>query len=102
MYNPQSVQVCDEERRRNPRGAIDFLMTTVGAFASFSSVPQVIKIWNTHTVAGISLATELIALFAVVSWFFYGLYIRNKPLSITSGLSSLILGIVVAQIFFYS
>jgi len=77
-------------------------MTGIGGIASISSVPQVIQIWQTHTVAGISLTTEVIALVAVVSWFFYGIYIRNKPLWITSGLSCMTLSVVVLQILFYS
>ncbi|HQU07907.1 MAG: hypothetical protein B7X04_02895 [Parcubacteria group bacterium 21-54-25] len=77
-------------------------MTGIGAIASVSSIPQVIQIWQTHVVAGISLTTEVVAFIAVVCWFFYGLYIRNKPLWITSGLSLLVLGTVVAQIIYYS
>ncbi|MDE2078924.1 MAG: hypothetical protein KGI73_00905 [Patescibacteria group bacterium] len=98
MYNPQNLHECEVEKKRNPRGVIDTLMTGIGGIASVSSVPQVVKIWETHTVAGISLTTELLALGAVVAWFLYGLYIKNKPLWITSGLSILVLGTVVIQI----
>jgi len=76
-------------------------MTAIGVIASISSIPQVLKIWNTGSVADISLSTQLLAFFAVISWFLYGLYIQNKPLIITSGLSTIVLGIVVVQIFFY-
>jgi len=74
-------------------------MTAIGGVASVSSIPQVLKIWQTGDVAGISLITQLLALGAVISWFLYGLYIKNKPLAITSGLSLLVLGTVVVQIF---
>ena len=76
-------------------------MTAIGGVASLSSMPQALKIWETGTVSGISLTTQLIALFAVCSWFLYGLYIHNKPLAITSGLSILVLVVVVIQIFIY-
>lgn len=76
-------------------------MTAIGGIASISSIPQVLKIWQTGNVAGISLMTQLLALGAVISWFLYGLYIKNKPLAITSGLSILVLGAVVIQIFVY-
>lgn len=99
MYNPQNLHNCEVEKKRNPRGAIDGLMTVIGSIASVSSVPQVIKIWQTGQVAGISLTTQLLSLGAVIAWFLYGLYIRNKPLAITSGLSMLVLGTVVVQIF---
>jgi uncharacterized protein with PQ loop repeat len=36
-------------------------MTVVGSIASVSSIPQILKIWNTHTVVGISLTTEFLA-----------------------------------------
>lgn len=101
MYNPQNLHECEIEKKRNPRKIVDTLMTGIGGVASVSSIPQVLKIWETGDVAGISLTTQLVALFAVCSWFFYGLYIRNKPLAITSGLSILVLGTVVIQIFVY-
>lgn len=98
MYNPQNLHECEVEKKRNPRGLIDAVMTGIGGIASVSSIPQVIQIAQTHVVAGISLTTELLAFGAVVAWFFYGLYIKNKPLAITSGLSVLVLGTVVIQI----
>lgn len=108
MFNPQSVHECDKEKKRTPkhkkrraRRVIDTIMTGVGLVASVSSVPQIIKIFQTQTVAGISLTTQLVALGAVVAWFLYGLYIKNKPLAITSGVTTVVLGIVVIQIFIY-
>jgi len=70
-------------------------MTGIGGVASVSSIPQVLKIWETGNVAGISLTTQLIALGAVISWCLYRLYIKNKPLAITGGLSILVLSTVV-------
>jgi len=101
MYKPHNLHQCEVEKKRNPRGFVDALMTGVGGIASVSSIPQILKIWQIHTVAGISLTTELLALGAVIAWFFYGLYIKNKPLWITSGLSILVLGTVVLQILLY-
>lgn len=101
MYNPQNLHLCEIEKKRNPRKIIDGIMTVIGGIASVSSIPQVLKIWQTGDIAGISLTTQLLALGAVISWFFYGFYIKNKPLAITSGLSILVLGTVVVQIFTY-
>ena len=98
MYNPQNLHECEVEKKRSPRKTIDAIMTTIGIVASVSSIPQALKIWETGEVTGISLTTQLLALFAVISWFFYGLYIKNKPLAITSGLSSIVVGIVAVQI----
>jgi len=101
MYNPQNLHECEVEKKRNPRKFVDALMTVIGVIASISSIPQVIKIYETGTVSSISLTTQLVALFAVSSWFLYGLYIHNKPLAITSGLSILVLATVVVQILVY-
>jgi len=98
MYNPHSLHQCEQEKRRNPRRIADTLMTGIGVVASASSVPQVIQIWQTGVVAGISLLTQVIALFAVTAWLIYGVYIRNKPLIITSSISFVVLSIVVAQV----
>ena len=102
MYNPKSIEECQKEKKKHRRRVVDSLMTGVGIIASLSSVPQVIKIWETGTAEGLSLLSYLLALFAVFSWFLYGIYIKNKPLAITSGLTSLILGTVVIQIFIYA
>ncbi|PIR85386.1 hypothetical protein COU15_00985 [Candidatus Kaiserbacteria bacterium CG10_big_fil_rev_8_21_14_0_10_45_20] len=101
MYNPQNLHECEVEKKHNPREIIDSLMTIIGGIASISSVPQVLKIWQTGEVSGISLVTQLLALGAVIAWFLYGLYIKNKPLTITSGLSILVLGTVAIQILIY-
>lgn len=101
MNNPKNLHECEVEKVRNPRTVIDMVMTIIGGIASVSSIPQVLKIWQTGEVAGISLTTQILALGAVIAWFLYGLYIHNKPLAITSGLSIVVLGTVVVQILLY-
>jgi len=101
MYNPQHVNECEKEKIKSPRGIIDVLMTIIGVIASLSSIPQVVKIWQTGDTSGISLTTYLIALSAVVAWFLYAMYIKNRPLLITSLLSTLVIGTVVIQLFIY-
>lgn len=109
MYNPHHVKTCEDEKRRTPkkqkpatRHLIDTAMTGVGLIASVSSVPQVIKLYQTADPSGISLTTQLLAFGAVAAWFFYGIYIKNTPLAITSGVTTLVLGTVVSQIIYYS
>jgi len=99
--HPGHIQYCEEEKRKRPRKLIDTLMTFVGVVASVSSIPQIIKIWQTGNVEGIAISSYIIALVAIVCWFFYGMYLKNKPLIITSILSALILGTVVVQILTY-
>ncbi len=98
MYNPQNLNECEKEKLKKRRNVVDALMIVVGLVASVSSIPQVVKIYQTGDVLGISLTTQVLALGAVIAWFLYSIYIRNKPLMITSGLTSIILSVVVIQI----
>ncbi len=101
MYNPANLNECQKEkvkRKIKRRHIVDGLMTGIGLIASFSSLPQIIKISQTGSVEGISLLTYIVALFTVIAWFSYGIYIKNKPLMITTSISILVLGAVVVQI----
>lgn len=99
MYNPDNLHQCEKEKKKRSGNFIDNAMTGVGVVASLSSIPQVLKIWQTGDVSGISIITYIIALGAVVAWFLYGIHIKNRPLIITSFISTIILSIVVVQIF---
>ena len=100
-HNPQHTHEHQKHRTRGHHHFADKLMTVIGVVASFASVPQVYKIWTEQTVEGISLTTHIIALVAVFSWFLYSTHIKNRPLMITSSISTIILAIVVIQIFIY-
>lgn len=111
MYNPANLNECERERleaatasyRGLPKSRrwADRTMLVIGGIASLSSLPQVIKIFETQTVEGLSLSTQIIALGAVVAWFTYGIYIKNRPLVITTAITIIILVIVVVQVFVY-
>ena len=105
MYNPANLHECEKEfkdKKVDHRTWDDRIMLIVGSIASFSSLPQVIKIFQTREVADVSLTAYLIALGSVVAWFIYGVHIKNKPLIITTFISTLILSVVVIQIFVYT
>jgi MtN3 and saliva related transmembrane protein len=101
MYNPANLHECEREKKVNRRKFVDGFMIFVGIIASLSSLPQVLKSWQTHDVAGISLTTYILALLSVVAWFLYGLFIKNRPLIYTTAVTILITGIVVIQIITY-
>jgi len=101
MYNPQNLHQCEVEKQRNPRELVDNMMIVVGIVASLSSLPQVLKIWQTQSVASISLTTYLIAAASVLAWLAYGVYIKNKPLIYTTSVTIVINFIVIIQIFIY-
>ena len=101
MYNPANLSECEKEKKIKRRRIADGVMIGIGVMASFSSLPQVLKIFQTGSIEGISLLTQFLALFAVIAWFIYGSYIKNKPLIITTAVTILILGTVVVQMLIY-
>ncbi len=101
MYNPSNLNECQKEHKIKQRRVADQVMTGIGLIASFSSLPQVIKIFQTGTIEGISLTTQVLALVTVIAWFIYGFYIKNKPLIITTSITIIVLGTVVIQMFIY-
>ncbi len=104
MFNPSNLYECEKEKKKkivDHRVWDDRIMLLVGSIASFSSLPQVIKIFHTKEIAGLSLLTHIIALASVVAWFIYGVHIKNRPLTITTFISLIILLIVIIQIFVY-
>ena len=90
------------ESQARVRGKADGLMIVIGLIGAISSVPQVLKIYQTGDVSGISLATYILAFLVILSWFFYGLYIKNRPLIYTSFLTAIISATVIVQILVYS
>ncbi|MBL7045666.1 MAG: hypothetical protein ISR99_01375 [Parcubacteria group bacterium] len=102
MYNPQNLNECEKEKKYKKRKFADSAMVVIGVVASLSSIPQVLKIIETGTVAGLSFATQAIALTTVIAWFSYGIYIKNKPLIITTGISTIVLFIVIIQMLYYA
>lgn len=76
-------------------------MTVIGGVASLSSVPQIIKIWETGNITGISLTTYLVSFGTVCTWLLYGVYIKNKPLTVTSSISAVVIGVVIVQLLMY-
>ena len=101
-YNPQNLYQCEVEKRKIKRKHVDTIMVVVGLFASVSSIPQAIKIFQTGDVAGISLLTQVIGLASVLAWFSYGFYIKNRPLVITTSVTAVVLFVVVVQILVYA
>ena len=104
MYNPSNFYECQkaqEQKKLEHRKWDDRVMLAIGAVASFSSLPQVFKIFTTHTIEGISLSTQLFALASVTAWFIYGVHIKNRPLAITTFITIIILTTVVIQFFIY-
>ena len=70
----------------------------VGLFGAFLSaitfIPQVIKAWQTKSVADLSIWMLLIVLTSVIVWLVYGIYLNLLPVIIANGVI-LVLAIVL-------
>ena len=96
-HPPHKHEESSESPKKGRRLA-DNLMMLIGFLGSVSSLPQVWKIYQTGEVAGISITTYLLALFVIISWLVYGIYIKNKPLILTTSITTLISFVVIVQV----
>ena len=60
------------------------------AFGTISFLPQVIKIWKSHSVNDISTSMYVIYAISIILWLGYGIIIKSAPL-ITAEIITLIL-----------
>jgi uncharacterized protein with PQ loop repeat len=103
-YMAQAAGYHHIRRRRKVRGekdnAIDKFMYGVALIAPFMTIPQLIRVWSSDNIEGISLITW--GGFACVSvmWFIYALKHNEKPLMLTHFLLFVLnVSIVVGVVF---
>lgn len=74
------------------------LVTTIGLIAgtltTISFVPQVIRIWKTHSTKDLSLVMFLLFTAGVVMWLIYGICVRQLPV-IISNVVTLLMAIII-------
>ncbi len=68
----------------------EFLGFAAAALGTISFLPQVIKIWKSHSVQDISFTMYIIYWISLILWLSYGIIIKSTPLIIAE-LSTLIL-----------
>ncbi|WP_431241176.1 SemiSWEET family sugar transporter [Flavobacterium sp. P21] len=61
---------------------IDIIGLFAGACITFSTIPQILKVWKTKKVKDISLKTFGILTFGIVVWIIYGILKRTFPSSL--------------------
>lgn len=75
------------------------LGTIAGTLTTLAYLPQVLKIWQTKSAAGMSWSMLLILCSGVALWLVYGLYAHDIPVVVanivTLALSSTILGLKI-------
>ena len=69
--------------------------------APLSTIPQILDIFRTHDVSGVSLLTWSMYAFLPIFWLFYGFLHKDKFIIINNILWMIVSSIVVVGIFVY-
>jgi len=76
-------------------------MLFIGVFGQMVYYAQAYKIFTTHETAGVSLFGFTIGLIAAISWFLYGVIIRDFPLYLANFVATIGAAAAVAGILIY-
>ena len=79
----------------------DYLMYGVGIFAPLALVPQILQIYATQSIEGVSLLTWVLFTLLNTLWTIYGAVHKDKHIFIASGLMILFDLVVVVGILVY-
>lgn len=99
--HPYHTEKCEESNKREIGPVLKAVTTFVGVVAPLNAIPQIWKIYEAHSAAGVSLLTYIIVIATQIVWLVYGLRLRLKPLIISSIVVLVLSGIVTAEIFIY-
>ena len=85
---------------REKRSKFHHLMVVIGLISPFATIPQVIKVFKTHTehAAGQSLITWAVYTVIALLWVGYGINRRELPLIIGNTLGVIMYGLVAIGI----
>lgn len=87
---------------KKSRTLIDSLMSLAAVVHPLTAVPQVVQIYQTHNVSGVSLATWLGFMTLGAIFLAYGILHKIKPFIVTQVLWFIVDFLVVAGIIMYS
>jgi uncharacterized protein with PQ loop repeat len=79
-------------------GFLEWLIMFVAIAEPLMTLPQIIQIWTTRDIHGVSLATWGLYIFASFIWLIYGVKIRNNALIVTGAMWVLVESTVVVGI----
>jgi len=77
---------------------VDFLGWTAAGFSAALALPQVVRIWRTGSVAGLSLLTWQMVFLAGVGWTVHGFVVERAQVIVPNILLALAAGVVLWQI----
>ncbi|HUC31241.1 MAG TPA: hypothetical protein VMR99_00945 [Candidatus Paceibacterota bacterium] len=76
-------------------------MIAVGLIGPLSLLPQVISVWTTHSIAGISLLSWSLLAGVACVWVAYGIYRRSKAIIIGNALLAIFDVLVVIAVLMF-
>ena len=76
----------------------EYLGYFAGICTTLAFVPQVIKVWKSKNVDGISLSMFIIFIIGVLCWLMYGLILNQKPLIIANFITLLLAILIIIAI----
>lgn len=74
----------------------DYIGYLAGFCTTMAFLPQVIRVWQTRSVADISLGMYVIFVTGVALWLAYGIYLQSWPLILPNVVTLLLAGSVLA------
>ena len=99
--HPYLTEKCPEAKDAKIGPVLKAVTTFVGIVAPLNAVPQILKIYETQSAAGVSLLTYLIVIATQFVWLVYGWRLRLKPLIISSIVVLVLSGAVAAEVLIY-
>ncbi len=88
-------------KQKNIDSLISVVMWGVAILAPFATLPQIIDIYTTHKVTGLSITTWFLFVISPLIWFSYGLLHKDKFILINNFLWAILSSIVFLGILLY-
>lgn len=93
------------EKFPHPHSRIKFLdnmLLVIASVSPFSTVPQILKIYTTQNVVGVSRLTFSLFAFFDIPWIIYGIVHKEKPITIAYSLWLIANLIIITGTFIYA
>jgi uncharacterized protein with PQ loop repeat len=80
---------------------IDSVMTVVAVVSPLGIIPQIVQIYSTKDVEGISLITWIFSVTTSIIWVVYGFHHKDKPIIFNSIMGAVFCGLIAFGVFIY-
>lgn len=85
---------AEKREKEGTANFFDRLMIVVGLIGPLSLIPQILEIWNSKNIDGISLLSWVLLTLVSFMWMIYGIFHRSKAL-IVSNLLLIIMNLLI-------